>query len=308
MWFSSPASPRFLLPGRATTRRVPPTIFWAERRRSGLGGCRTHTRTGRPQQSTQEEDFEPRKLAAETGARAFFPVALHELAGVDGGIADELAHQYALGYESSNANCDGAFRRIALRITVPARSGVRDPGILPSANRSQDTDGALRRSLAFTILGISAFVWLAALLWAPTPAAGIANGWRSSAAYASALVYVAGSFVCHQRPERSFHRAGAQLPVCARCFGLYAGGLLGIFVWAGFAGIGNTIAPRAIRTLQSRKLRLALILTTLPTMISLAVVWLGWWDVPNTPRAVSAVPLGSAIGALVAAFAAGDLR
>lgn len=52
--------------------------------------------------------------------RAFFPVApLHELAGVYGDIADELAHQYALGYESSNANCDGAFRRIVLRITVP---------------------------------------------------------------------------------------------------------------------------------------------------------------------------------------------
>jgi uncharacterized membrane protein len=166
----------------------------------------------------------------------------------------------------------------------------------------------LHRSLAFTILAVAAFVWLAALLWAPTPAAGVPNGWRSSATYASALVYVAGSFVCHQRPERSFHRAGAQLPVCARCFGLYAGGLLGIMVWAGFAGIGTTIVPRAIGALQSHKLRLALILAALPTMISLAVAWLGWWDVGNAPRAVSAVPLGSAIGAVIAAFAAGDLR
>ena len=31
--------------------------------------------------------------------------------------------------------------------------------------------------------------------------------------------YQAGSLVCHQRPERSFHLAGVQLPVCARCFG-----------------------------------------------------------------------------------------
>jgi uncharacterized membrane protein len=174
--------------------------------------------------------------------------------------------------------------------------------------QSQDTDGALRRPLAFTILAITTSVWLAALLWAPTPGAGVADAWRSRAVYASALVYVAGSYVCHQRPERSFHRAGAQLPVCARCVGLYAGGLFGILAWAGFAGIGTTIAPRAMRILQSRQLRLALTLAAAPTMISLAVAWLGWWDAPNAPRAMSAVPLGSAIGTLLAAFAAGDLR
>lgn len=170
------------------------------------------------------------------------------------------------------------------------------------------TDGALRRSLVFIALAITAFVWIAALLWAPTPAAGIADGWRSRAAYAAALVYVAGSYVCHQRPERSFHRAGAQLPVCARCFGLYAGGFFGVLAWAGFAGIGSAASTRATRILRSRRLRLTLIMAALPTMISLAVAWLGWWDVPNAPRAVSALPLGSAIGALVAAFAAGDLR
>jgi len=165
----------------------------------------------------------------------------------------------------------------------------------------------LRRSLVFIALAIIAFVWIAALVWAPTPAAGVADGWRSRAAYASALVYVAGSYICHQRPERSFHRGAAQLPVCARCFGLYAGGLFGVLAWAGFAGIGSAASTRAIRILQSRRLRLVLISAALPTMISLAVTWLGWWDVPNAPRAVSALPLGSAIGALVAAFAAGDL-
>ena len=33
--------------------------------------------------------------------------------------------------------------------------------------------------------------------------------------------------VCHQRPERSFHVAGVQLPVCARCTGLYVSGAAG---------------------------------------------------------------------------------
>jgi Ca-activated chloride channel family protein len=66
---------------------------------------------------TYEQDFELRKLAFETGARAFFPVKFHELTGVYGDIANELAHQYCLGYQSSNPDLDGSFRRIALRVT-----------------------------------------------------------------------------------------------------------------------------------------------------------------------------------------------
>jgi VWFA-related protein len=70
-------------------------------------------------ESTYEQDFELRKLAIETGARAFFPVALHELSGVYANIADELAHQYSIGYQSSNSKPDGSFRHIALRVTAP---------------------------------------------------------------------------------------------------------------------------------------------------------------------------------------------
>ena len=70
-------------------------------------------------ESTQEQDYELRQLAAETGGRAFFPVALQELAGIYGDIADELAHQYMLGYQSSNLHRDGTFRRISLRVAAP---------------------------------------------------------------------------------------------------------------------------------------------------------------------------------------------
>lgn len=66
-----------------------------------------------------EQDFELRKLAAETGARAFFPVALQELAGVYDDIANELAHQYSIGYQSNNGKSDGSFRQISLRVAVP---------------------------------------------------------------------------------------------------------------------------------------------------------------------------------------------
>jgi Ca-activated chloride channel family protein len=73
-------------------------------------------------ESTREQDFELRRLANETGARAFFPVVLEELAGVYEDIANELAHQYSLGYESSNERPDGAFRRIGVKVVAP---GVR---------------------------------------------------------------------------------------------------------------------------------------------------------------------------------------
>lgn len=39
----------------------------------------------------------------------------------------------------------------------------------------------------------------------------------------AAAVYAVSSLVCHQRPERSLHVGAAQMPVCARCAGLYAG-------------------------------------------------------------------------------------
>jgi Ca-activated chloride channel homolog len=70
-------------------------------------------------QSTSQQDFELRKLALETGGRAFFPVALEELSGVYGDIASELAHQYSIGYQSTNPAHDGAFRRIALKVAAP---------------------------------------------------------------------------------------------------------------------------------------------------------------------------------------------
>jgi Ca-activated chloride channel family protein len=69
-------------------------------------------------ESTTAQDFELRTIAADTGARAFFPVTLQDLAGIYESIADELANQYSLGYESTN-HSNAGFRRIALRIHTP---------------------------------------------------------------------------------------------------------------------------------------------------------------------------------------------
>jgi len=63
-----------------------------------------------------ESDYSMKALAQETGARAFFPSAITELAGVYSSIAAELASQYALGYTSKNPRRDGSFRKVTVRI------------------------------------------------------------------------------------------------------------------------------------------------------------------------------------------------
>jgi Ca-activated chloride channel family protein len=60
-----------------------------------------------------------KSLAQETGARAFTPTDISELAGVYGLIAEELANQYALGYTSKNRRVDGAYRRVIVRVDEP---------------------------------------------------------------------------------------------------------------------------------------------------------------------------------------------
>jgi Ca-activated chloride channel family protein len=68
-------------------------------------------------------EFAMKSLALETGAKAYFPAEVTELATVYGAIATELSAQYALGYTSTNATRDGKYRRVSVR-TVD-RPGVR---------------------------------------------------------------------------------------------------------------------------------------------------------------------------------------
>ena len=43
-------------------------------------------------------------------------------------------------------------------------------------------------------------------------------------------VRAVGHVVCHQLPERSLWIAGAPLPICARCTGIYGGALLALLL------------------------------------------------------------------------------
>jgi uncharacterized membrane protein len=162
----------------------------------------------------------------------------------------------------------------------------------------------VRRASSITAFVLAGAVWLTALIMAPTAASSA----PPLAPAAAAVVYAAGSIICHQKSDRSFHRDGAQLPVCARCCGLYAGGLFGAVLWAGVAGLARRPSTRVRRFTSANVLRPTLVLAALPTLVSVATAWLGWWDPANVLRFALAVPLGAAIGAVTTAVAAGDLR
>ena len=119
------------------------------------------------------------------------------------------------------------------------------------------------------------------------------------------LVYLAGSVVCHQLPERSFFwTSGAQFPVCARCTGLYLGGLLAVLGWA-----GQKLRIRRRRWPVDPRAALRVVtIASLPTLISVALSAAGVWDGTNVLRAALALPAGLAGGAVLAAVATKDLR
>ena len=140
--------------------------------------------------------------------------------------------------------------------------------------------------------------WAAAIALAPV------IGQRAGAGvFLSGLTYLAGSVVCHQLPDRSFHLAGAQLPVCARCTGLYVGGALGSIAWL----VWRRVRPRDAASLDRRRATMTIAIVAAPTIITGATAFLGVWDVSNTSRALLALPLGVAAGAVLAAAASNDL-
>jgi uncharacterized membrane protein len=131
------------------------------------------------------------------------------------------------------------------------------------------------------------FVWLALLLAAPAAAFGVP---------VSGLTYALGSFICHQRPERSFDLFAAQMPVCARCAGLYAGAAIGAFltVAAGWRSISSSVPWRAV-----------LLAAALPTAAMWVVEAVGMAAPSNLTRAVAALPLGAAVAWVVVDAARG---
>jgi len=138
-----------------------------------------------------------------------------------------------------------------------------------------------RARLALLLAALSALFLFAGTLLAPVlderaPALG---GW----------VRMAYTPVCHQLPARSLTVAGGLQAVCARCSGLYLGGVGGLTfgaLWLARSG---------------RRPRLVwLAVAVAPTFIDAVLPWVGLPGLPNVPRML----LGIFTGAVVASFLA----
>ena len=135
--------------------------------------------------------------------------------------------------------------------------------------------------------------WLLSILTAPFLPAMLA-----------ASVYAVGSLVCHQLPERSFHIGAFQLPVCARCVGIYGGAAIGALVVVAQSTLdAHHARPGAIL----HRARWILVAGALPTAITVALESAGSWPTTNVVRAVAGFPLGL-VAALVVTSALATLN
>lgn len=146
---------------------------------------------------------------------------------------------------------------------------------------AHDEESARRRHRARA--GGAAAAGLAALLVAMIVGAPLleAGGLRAAAG----AVYGAFALMCHQMDERSFHLAGFKLAVCARCFGLYAGALLGALAYP-------LARPLARRDLPARGWLLA---AAVPTSVDFALGFFGVWENTHASRCLTALLLGVAV-------------
>lgn len=123
------------------------------------------------------------------------------------------------------------------------------------------------------------------------------------------LAYAIGGLICHQQPERSFQLFGAQLPVCARCTGIYVGAALASIVFSlrkreasrcGSAASSPVSAalvpPRGFSPAQ-----VLLFVAALPTVATLAFEWVTGTPTGNGLRAASGALLGAAVAWIVVA-------
>jgi len=135
---------------------------------------------------------------------------------------------------------------------------------------------------------------LASVLWPLLLGGAVWVRLSGEPALGPAVVYLAASRVCHQKPERTFHTRGVPWPVCGRCAGLYLA-----------APVGALVAARRRRTIARRRLLSWLAVASVPTAVTLALEWLALAEVSNLHRSVAAVPLGAAIALVVVSTAAG---
>lgn len=109
----------------------------------------------------------------------------------------------------------------------------------------------------------------------------------------AAVIRLLASPSCHQMPWRSLMIDGEPLAVCARCFGLYVGGSLGLWIYGFFASPGYR--PPTSWFLAALGLN----------VLDVGLGLLGLPNLPNLPRALLGVGSGAVIGLFLGTGVAG---
>jgi Predicted membrane protein (DUF2085) len=139
------------------------------------------------------------------------------------------------------------------------------------------------------------------------PSAALAAGRAAGAPVVgllAALPYAVGAVICHQQAARSFAIWSQQLPVCARCTGIYAGAAM--IAMAATLGRAHRLrqgfgAQEALRHNNQRKVAQRfsaarpLAFAALPTLATLAYEWSTNTTPSNVVRAIAGFPLGAAV-------------
>jgi uncharacterized membrane protein len=145
-------------------------------------------------------------------------------------------------------------------------------------------DPTARRRLA--MLSVAAAVFVAAMVAAP---------WLASRSGWGFALHLAYRPMCHQLPDRCFDLGAGPLAVCARCTGLYIGGLVGLW-WPVVTGRVPRLGLRA------------LLVAAAPSVVDFGLGLAGLPSLANLPRALVALPLGLVLGLLLAQGLAEILR
>lgn len=145
--------------------------------------------------------------------------------------------------------------------------------------------------LALAACVAASVLWLAAILVAPAHLSAAASPLAQSGAGA---VYLVGRAVCHQKPERSFTRAGHPLPVCARCTGIYAAAPIACLIALCLPAARLAAASRVMATPR------ALAVAAIPTLATVAIEWTTGWTTADV-RAAAGAALGLGGAGLVCA-------
>ena len=82
--------------------------------------------------ATYEAEFALRRMANQTGGRAFFPTDMLQLHRIYDEIRRDLASQYTISYASTNRRRDGRWRNITVRVTQRDLDARTRPGYFAS--------------------------------------------------------------------------------------------------------------------------------------------------------------------------------